>query len=193
MPRMHWAHGNRLRIVLWLTFLSTAISTISAQEVPKIINFGKINPNYYRGGQPKASEFAELKHAGIKTVIDLQLNGEAREPTWVRDIGLQYFNIPLSSRRPASADQTDYFLSLVNDPGNWPVFVHCAGGRHRTGEMTAIYRIAHDSWTADQAWEEMKKYNYYSIGGHGSLRDYVFEFYRKYLPTKAATTSMPEK
>jgi tyrosine-protein phosphatase SIW14 len=191
MPRMHWAHGNRFHAVLWLTFLSTAISTISAQEAPKISNFGETNANYYRGGQPKAAEFAELKRAGVKTVIDLQLNGEAKEPTWVRDAGLRYFNIPLSSRQPASAEQTDYFLKLVNDPANWPVFVHCAGGRHRTGEMTAVYRIAHDSWTADQAWAEMKKYHYYSIGGHGPLRDYVYEFYRKYHPTKIEATSVP--
>jgi tyrosine-protein phosphatase SIW14 len=119
------------------------------------------------------------------------LNGEAKEPTWVREAGLRYFNIPLSSRQPASPEQTDYFLKLVNDPANWPVFVHCAGGRHRTGEMTAIYRITHDSWTADQAWAEMKKYDYYSIGGPGPLRDFVYEFYRKYRPTKVEPTSVP--
>jgi protein tyrosine/serine phosphatase len=110
-----------------------------------------------------------------------------------RDAGLQYFNIPLSSRRPANTEQTDYFLKLVNDPANWPVFVHCAGGRHRTGAMTAIYRITHDSWTADQAFEEMKMYDYYSIGGHGPLRDYVYEYYKKYLPTKTAPASVSGK
>jgi tyrosine-protein phosphatase SIW14 len=193
LPRMHWTRVNPLRFVLCLTFLLTAISPLGAQEFPKIANSGEINPNYYRGSQPKASEFAELKRAGIRTVIDLQSDGEPREPAWVNDAGMQYFRIPLSSRRPANAEQTEYFLRLVNDPANWPVFVHCAGGRHRTGEMTAIYRIAHDSWTADQAAEEMKKYDYYSIGGHGPLKDYVFEFYRKYIPSKTASASIAEK
>jgi protein tyrosine/serine phosphatase len=107
---------------------------------------------------------------------------------------MQYFNIPLSSTRPATAGQTEDFLKLVNDPQNWPVFVHCAGGRHRTGEMTAIYRITRDSWTADKAYQEMKQYDYYSIGGHGPLKDYVFEYYGKYLAARiAAATAGPGK
>jgi hypothetical protein len=84
MPRMDWVHGNRLRVILWLTFLSTAISIVSAREAPKISNFGETNSNYFRGGQPKAAEFAELKCAGIKTVIELQLKGEAKEPIRAR-------------------------------------------------------------------------------------------------------------
>jgi hypothetical protein len=29
-------------------------------------------------------------------------------------------------------------------------------GRHRTGALTAVYRITHDGWIAQQAFEEMK-------------------------------------
>jgi hypothetical protein len=36
--------------------------------------------------------------------------------------------------------------------------------------MTAIYRIIHDSWTVDQAYQEMKQYDYYSIGGMARSR-----------------------
>lgn len=143
-----------------------------------ISNFGQTDENHYRGSQPDASNFAELKKIGIRTVIDLQEDGNRKEPTWAHDAGIQYFNIPLSSTRPATAEQTAYFLKLVNDPQNLPVYVHCAGGRHRTGEMTAIYRITHDSWTADQAYDEMLQYDYYAWGGHRSLKDYVYQFYQ---------------
>lgn len=145
-----------------------------------IENFGRVNENYYRGAQPTQSGFAELKRLGVKTVIDLQEDGLTEEPNWVRSAGMQYFNIPLSSRRPATAEQTAYFLQLVNDANNWPVYVHCAGGRHRTGEMTAIYRITKDGLTADQAYQEMKQYQWYSYGGHKPLKDYVYEFYGRY-------------
>jgi protein tyrosine phosphatase (PTP) superfamily phosphohydrolase (DUF442 family) len=124
-------------------------------------------------------------------VIDLQEEGEREEPTWVRDAGMRYFNIPLSSRRPATPAQTEYFLKPVNDAQNWPVYVHCAGGRHRTGEMTAIYRISHDAWTAEQAYNEMKRYGYYSLGGQGSLKDYVYEYYRKYLVSHLKAPALP--
>ncbi len=156
-----------------------------------IENFGKINPDYYRGAQPDHAGFAELRQLGIKTIIDLQKAPDPREPAWVRDAGMKYINIPLSSRRPAKEAQSEYFLKLVNDPRNLPVYVHCAGGRHRTGEMTAIYRITHDSWTADQAYQEMKRYDFYSRWGHGSLKQYVYQYYGEYQTLQAKAAASP--
>ena len=178
-------------ITLLLTSMLTPGSLVGAAAGPRITidNFGRINANYYRGAQPNASEFIELQRLGIKAVIDLQGDGNSKEPAWVCNAGMRYFNIPLSSTRPATEGQTEYFLNLVNDPQNWPVFVHCAGGRHRTGEMTAIYRITRDSWTADKAYQEMRQYGFYSIGGPGPLKDYVFKYYGKYLAARIAAAA----
>src|SRR6185369_7047625 len=129
----------------------------------------------FRGAQPDPRGFIALKQLGIKTVIDLQEDGKKEEANWAQSAGLKYINIPLSSKQAAGDERTTQFLQLVNDPANLPVYVHCAGGRHRTGEMTAIYRITHDGWTADQAFQEMKQYDWYSFGGHGSTKDYVFD------------------
>ena len=197
-------HGRRRRkwsflytcITLLLTSMLSPGIWVGVEAGPQILihNFGQINQNYYRGAQPNTAEFLKLQRLGIKTVINLREDGDSMEPSWVRNADMQYFNIPLSSRQPATNEQTEHFLNLVNDPKNWPVFVHCAGGRHRTGEMTAIYRITHDSWTADQAYQEMEQYDYYSIGGHGPLKDYVFEYYVKYLAARIATeTAVPGK
>ncbi len=181
------------RFGVFLFILLAAVVGAGAQSPSPefdIDNFGQINRDYYRGGQPDRAGFEYLKQLGIKSVIDLQEDGDSREPTWVRAAGMQYFSIPLSSRRPATEKQTAYFLQLVNALENLPVYVHCAGGRHRTGEMTAIFRITHDGWTADLAYEEMKKYDFYSLGGHGSLKDYVFQYYRELQAsqTKAAAS-----
>jgi protein tyrosine/serine phosphatase len=154
----------------------------------KVDNFGQVNDKYYRGGQPTERDFADLKRLGIKTIIDLQEDAKSSEAGWVRSAGMQYINVPLSSRHPASAQQTAYFLSVVNDPANLPVFVHCAGGRHRTGAMTAIYRITHDGWTAERSFEEMKKYDWYSMGGHAPLKDYVYSYYQEHRMSLARTT-----
>src|SRR6266542_1419505 len=66
----------------------------------------------------------------------------------------------------------------AKDDANWPVFVHCAGGRHRTGVMTAVYRMAVDGWGVDQAYQEMKRYDFSTSWGHGCYKDYVFDYYR---------------
>jgi protein tyrosine/serine phosphatase len=147
-----------------------------------IKNFGKVNDNYYRGSQPGPAELAQLKKLGIKTVIDLRKDSVPEEPLWVRSAGMQYFNIPLKASRPATEEQTAYFLSLVNDPANWPVYVHCKGGRHRTGALTGIYRITHDGWTADQVYREMKQYDFEDgfFGGPTAQKKYVYAFYERH-------------
>lgn len=157
-------------------------STARMSEVPgvSIENFAKVDEHYYRGSQPDQLQFAQLKQLGIKTVIDLREDYKEAEERWVRDLGMNFFRIPLKTRVAATAEQTAYFLGLVNDPANWPVYVHCKGGRHRTGAMTGAYRITHDGWTADQVWEEMKKYDFESglFGGPAAQKKFVFSFYK---------------
>jgi protein tyrosine/serine phosphatase len=185
--------SNRARMNsrLWFAALAAVlVLTGAAAPVTKkksstisIENFGKVNENYYRGSQPSAEGFVQLKRLGVKTVIDLRKDSVPAEPGWVRAAGMQYFNIPLKASRPATQEQTDFFLKLVNDPNNWPVFVHCKGGRHRTGALTAIYRITHDGWTADRAFREMEDYdfNHGLFGGPAAQKNYVYAFYERHV------------
>jgi protein tyrosine/serine phosphatase len=171
----------RLRTVVALILLTANLSyPQTANYGIRIPNFGQVNSNYYRGAQPKESDCMALKRMGIRTVIDLRKDKKPAAASWVQGAGMRYVNIPLSNSRPATAEQTKHFLELVNDPANWPVYVHCAGGKHRTGEMTAIYRIAHDAWTADQAFDEMQRYGFYSFPNHGSLKKYVYQFFQNF-------------
>lgn len=186
---------SRRHIVLLFATMLVAVQvfangTQDSQSLPiKIENFGKLNDNYYRGSQPTAGQFDELKKRGIKTVIDLRKDSIDGASQRARDAGLQYVNIPLTTKQPATDDQTGQFLKLVNDPANWPVFVHCKGGRHRTGEMTAIYRITHDGWSGDKAYEEMKKYDFEdSFFYPRSLKKYVFSYYEQFRSLKTSKT-----
>ena len=90
-------------------------------------------------------------------------------------------------RRLLSPDISfDQVWAELNDPNNWPVYVHCKGGRHRTGALTAVYRITHDNWTADKAWEEMKEFefNHGLFGGPKAQKKFVYAYYEQY--TRAA-------
>ena len=143
----------------------------------QIKNFGCINENFYRGAQPKEQDYADLGAMGVKTIIDLQRDGNTTEQGLVEAQGMKFYRIGMSDKNQPSAEQAELFLKIVNDPANQPVFVHCLGGRHRTGAMSAIYRITHDGWSADQAFLEMKRYDFEYGMGHGSLKRYVFDFY----------------
>lgn len=158
---------------------------IDGPSATSIKNFGKVNENYYRGSQPTALEFEQLKKLGIKTVIDLREDKKPKAADWVAEAGMRYFNIPLKASRAATDEQTDTFLKLVNDQTNWPVYVHCKGGRHRTGALTAAYRITHDGWTADRAFTEMREYEFDQgfFGGPSAQKKFVFSFYEKYRAT----------
>lgn len=145
----------------------------------RIKNFGKVNDKFYRGSQPSRRDYADLKALGVKTVIDLQQDGEASEQQDVEDAGMKFYRIGLSDSSWPAPEKTEQFLKLVNDPANQPVFIHCHGGRHRAGTMTAIYRITHDKWSADQAFAEMKRYEFERGFGHGTLKDYVYEYAQK--------------
>ena len=174
---------TKIAIVLLLALqgLSIAAQDSTKSSTISIKNFGKINDNYYRGSQPNATQFEELKRLGVKTVIDLRRDRMKEASTWAQAAGLQYVNISLTPSNPATEDQTAEFLKLVNDPANHPVYVHCKGGRHRTGEMTAIFRITNDGWTFDQAYTEMKKYDFEdSIFYPRSLKKYVFSYYQRF-------------
>jgi protein tyrosine/serine phosphatase len=77
-------------------------------------------------------------------------------------------------------DAAQRFLEIVNDPSIWPVYVHCAGGRHRTGAMIAAYRISVDGWDIDRTYQEMKDYGFYTRLGYGCYREYVNDYYRNW-------------
>ena len=148
-----------------------------------ISNFGCINENFYRGAQPKSRDFADLAAMGVKTIIDLQEDGEPGEQRTVEAAGMKFFRIGMSDSSWPSREKADQFLRIVNEPANQPVFVHCHGGRHRAGIMTAIYRMTHDGWTADKAYDEMKQYGFEKGFGHGSLKDYVYDYYAAIVRT----------
>jgi tyrosine-protein phosphatase SIW14 len=69
------------------------------------------------------------------------------------------------------------FLSLVDDAARQPVYVHCVGGRHRTGVMTAVYRMTGEGWSADKAFAEMKQYKFGADFLHAEFKQFVYGYH----------------
>jgi tyrosine-protein phosphatase SIW14 len=155
----------------------------------KLDNFGRISDTFYRGSQPKDHDYSDLAAFGIKTVINLTSDdAQANEKTMVESAGMKYCSIPMTTHEPPTTTKMAEFLNIVNDPANQPIYVHCVGGKHRTGVMTAIYRMTHDSWTADQAFKEMKQYKFGADFLHSEFKKFVFDFYSQLVSQAKAHT-----
>lgn len=154
-------------------------------ESIRIYNFAKVNDDYYRGGQPMGEDYADLAAIGVKTVINLtnSKDGQAEEKAKVEQYGMRYLHIPMSTRTPPTAEEIATFLAAVDDEGG--VYVHCVGGRHRTGVMTGVYRMTRDGLTGEQAFKEMKQYKY----GPDFLHPEFKKFIHNYKPVTAVAAA----
>ena len=179
-------------VVLVLASQISAVSQESQKSdfsAVKIKNFGQMDDRFFRGAQPREDEYTELAALGIKTVIDLQEEPKPYEKQNVEALGMTYVNIPMSDKDYPPSSKIAEFLKLVDNPSTGKFYVHCAGGRHRTGVMGAVYRFNHYNWNYDQVYAEMKKYDFYSRWGHGDMKKFVQD-YAANLASKQSTATV---
>ena len=152
-----------------------------------IYNFATVNDDYYRGGQPLGEDYAQLAALGVKTVVNLtnETDGLNEEKQLVEQYGMKYVHIPMKTRRVPTDEEVAAFMSAVEADGD--VYVHCVGGRHRTGVMTAIYRMTKDGLNGEQAFQEMKQYKYGPDFLHPEFKKFVYAYKPK--PAVASTVA----
>jgi protein tyrosine/serine phosphatase len=184
---MNFSHSP-LRAVAASIFAILLLSVAAAakgeqsQAFPNvhIKNFGQMDERFYRGAEPKGPEdFQSLKQLGVKTVIDLQEKPESAERGMVESLGMRYVNIPMVDKAYPKPEWVAAFLKTVDDPATGKFFVHCAGGRHRTGSMGAVYRFEKYGWNYDQVYAEMKQYDFYTSWGHGDFKTFVEDYWKQ--------------
>lgn len=168
----------RVRSAALAVLATLAFASSAPAQTPRIDNFAKVNPAYFRGAQPVGRDYADLAALGIKTIVDLTSGEDALqdERDVVEQHGMQYVHIPMSTRRAPTDQEIAAFLAVVNGAASQPVYVHCVGGRHRTGVMTAIYRMTKDGWTGDQAFKEMKQFKYGPDFLHPEFKRFVYGY-----------------
>jgi len=180
---------STVALILTLSVLSFAKTNASSFPSIKIDNFGQMDERFYRGSRPKSEDFKNLAALGIKTVIDLTDNSREHEQPAVEAAGMRYVNIPIVDKAYPTMEQAGEFLKVADDPATGKFYVHCAGGRHRTGIMGAIYRFNHDHWNYDQAYAEMKQYDFYTSNGHGKQLDFVRDYWQQFQAKETTTNA----
>jgi protein tyrosine phosphatase (PTP) superfamily phosphohydrolase (DUF442 family) len=124
--------------------------TLSAfQALGGLANACQILPNVITGGQPNAVQLRALKEAGGAIVLDVRDPMESRpvdEPALVKQLGMEYVNIPV---RAGSLDDAtlDRILTVLRGAGERTVFFHCGSGNRVGGALIPYFML-------DQGMEE---------------------------------------
>jgi protein tyrosine phosphatase (PTP) superfamily phosphohydrolase (DUF442 family) len=183
----------RLRTIAWVSLLVVGVGCGDSKEAapkskgaaesrpktwatriqkPGLPNFHKIDDGLYRGAQPTAEGMKQLKEMGVRTVINLRSFHSDRDE--IGDTGLAYEHIYMKAWHPEDKEVVR-FLQIVTDKARRPVFFHCQHGADRTGTMCAIYRIAIQGWSKEDAVKEMVEGGYGFHGIWQNLKKYIDE------------------
>jgi protein tyrosine phosphatase (PTP) superfamily phosphohydrolase (DUF442 family) len=119
------------------------------QALSGVANACQILPNVVSGGQPNAQQLRALKEAGGGIVLDVRDPMESRpvdEAALVRELGMEYVNIPV---RSGSLDDAtlDRILAVLRGAGDRTVFFHCGSGNRVGGALIPYFML-------DQGMEE---------------------------------------
>jgi protein tyrosine/serine phosphatase len=161
-----------MRFFSILAVLTTSVVSLSPAAAPDatlkvpIERFQQVDERLYRGAQPTAEAFRRLRDLGVRTVVNLRMEADARktgEQRTVESLGMRYVAIPVEdgnfftrSRRIPEEAIRDFFAT-VEDNDRRPVFVHCHRGADRTGALVAFYRIARHGWDNQRALKEARE------------------------------------
>lgn len=198
MQRLHPMLVRRfvsvIAVVLVLATWAVAQETPQPAALVKIKNFGQMDDRFFRGAQPKdEADYKALAALGIKTVIDLTDDPKDYEKPLVESLGMKYIHIPMIAKKYPTPEATEAFLKTVNDPNTGKFYLHCAGGRHRTGAMGAVYRYEFYNWDFEKVYQEMKQYDFYTSWGHGAFKDFVKDYHAKKQANNANAAEAPQK
>lgn len=173
-PRQWW---------LWLTGLV-------GSRYDGMHNFHVVVPGVLlRCGQPRVSDLERIRaQHGLKTIVVAR--GGTRHPLrgrWFRlerafceRNGVRLEHMPFSDAASPPIDILDRFITIMRDPANHPVLVHCEQGWHRTGMLSAAYRIACEGWTFERAADEMRELGFeYDVPKRRPLYDALAEWAAK--------------
>jgi len=201
--RLQWAFGLMLAAFVIVVPIVRYRAVYDHSRRLREVNEGVL----YRSGCLTAGGFEDaVQRLGIKTIINLQDEypdppvrnsyfdtKTTPETDLCRRLGVHYlFLAPdlisrndMGQARPKAIDQ---FLTIMDDPSNYPVLIHCKAGLHRTGVMVAVYRMEYQGWSPQAALQEVKA-NGFGEFAATAANDYIAQYILTYNPGQRHATA----
>jgi len=137
--------------------IASAQVQVTKETVPGITNFSRVQTTIACAGATTPEAVAEVKKMGFSSIVNLRQSTEAganveAEEAAAKAAGLKYISLPVNTASPDPA-MVERFLSVIVEPANQPVFLHCASA-NRAAAFWMIKRIVVDKWDDAKATEE---------------------------------------
>ena len=144
-----------------------------------LLNAAVVDPGrLIRSGRPEPGDLEAMRERyGLATIFSVRGVEEPDVVAWARAHGVKIVALRMWADSPPRRDQVGLFFDVMRgdtvDLGQYqavivelegaggrvrfpfPVLIHCDGGADRTGVMVALYRVAFEGWSVDEAEREM--------------------------------------
>ena len=162
---------------MWILQWVKSTSKKNRFDIP-IANFGKVTDTLYRGALTDTDGYRALvEKLGVVRVCSMIEHERHQDSRRAIDAGIkEWLPVPFSDKDTPRPEKVKHWLDYVRTSDEkGAVYVHCRGGRHRTGVLVGVYRVTDFGWTKEQAYNEMKQYGWYSALGHEPLIEWFLE------------------
>jgi protein tyrosine phosphatase (PTP) superfamily phosphohydrolase (DUF442 family) len=123
----------------------------------EITNYLEYSGSLSSSGQPDAAQFQALKDAGFERVIFLAFSDHhesiANEDRIVKELGIDYVQIPIEWDAPSSSDFYLFAGSMEREPEK-KTLVHCQVN-FRASSFSFLYRVLYLNVPMEQAKEDL--------------------------------------
>jgi tyrosine-protein phosphatase SIW14 len=144
---------------MFLLSISFVLCGCATSHLP---NFSQVEPGVYRGGQPDAMGWAELKAMGVTEDLKLNSVNEASDDGAIPNgIWLHYY--PIDLYHQTLAEPSDWILNNAVNKIARGTYIHCSHGQDRTGLIVGLYRIWVEHWSKPKAYAEMRAHGFHPL------------------------------
>jgi protein tyrosine/serine phosphatase len=143
-----------------LVIVALAFAGCTHESPQSLPNFAEVEPGVYRGGQPTARGWEDLKALGVQYDIKLDTNSEASDAGAAK-AGIFVHFFPISLYEQTLGTPKPYVLEYAPWAIGPGTYIHCEHGQDRTGLIVGLYRLQVEHWTKARAYAEMRAHGFH--------------------------------
>jgi hypothetical protein len=152
-----------------LLLLGLAAAPAAAREKPLIgepFVLSRVDFGLYRSRASRTrAEFAQIRQAGIRTVLDTRAFrslSSRREARLAAAAGVNYRHYSYPAFSWALEETEDVYRQLLRRQ-DYPLLVHCQQDRDCASVLMGLYRVRVQGWPPEAAYDEMLRFGLRSL------------------------------